>query len=191
MSKGSAFEREIAKRLSLWWTQEDNPRDDVFWRTDNSGGRATSRGGKGRKTANSHGDIMYLDPIGKPLLDLITFEVKRGYAKDTLHDLLDKADKAALQTYEKWFVKAKYDSVAAGTPYWMLISRRDKRVALVLMPANLYQLLEPQLCSRLFPHVVMSCFLKSGELLELDVLQFDDFIQYAKPEYICKSLRLV
>ena len=36
--KGSEFEREMCKCLSLWWT--DSKRDDVFWRSAQSGGRA-------------------------------------------------------------------------------------------------------------------------------------------------------
>jgi hypothetical protein len=40
--KGSAFEREVCKRLSLWVTS--NRRSDVFWRSAMSGGRATIHG---------------------------------------------------------------------------------------------------------------------------------------------------
>lgn len=38
-AKGSAFERVICKKLSLWVT--DGERQDVFWRSAMSGGRAT------------------------------------------------------------------------------------------------------------------------------------------------------
>src|SRR3954464_11883516 len=95
--KGASFERDLCKRLSLWWT--DGERDDVFWRTSQSGGRATSRTKKGKKTKNSYGDICAVDPIGQPLLDLITFEVKRGYNKDSFTDLLDKPKSSI---YMKW-----------------------------------------------------------------------------------------
>jgi hypothetical protein len=40
-AKGSAFERAICKRLSLWLSRGE--RDDLFWRSAMSGGRATLR----------------------------------------------------------------------------------------------------------------------------------------------------
>jgi len=38
-TKGSAFERLVCKRLSMWLTRGE--RDDLFWRSAMSGGRAT------------------------------------------------------------------------------------------------------------------------------------------------------
>ena len=77
MAKGSQFERDICRELSIWWTQGE--RDDIFWRTSGSGARATTRAKKGDATANSAGDIGYLDEIGKPFLDYFMVELKRGY----------------------------------------------------------------------------------------------------------------
>lgn len=45
--KGGNFEREIAKALSLWIT--NGQREDVFWRSAMSGGRATIAQGKVRQ----------------------------------------------------------------------------------------------------------------------------------------------
>ena len=70
-SKGSAFEREISKSLSLWYTEGE--RDDIFWRSSQSGGRATTRAKKGKKTAASYGDITALDNRGEPFTDLFCF----------------------------------------------------------------------------------------------------------------------
>ena len=135
-SKGSAFERLICTELSLWWT--DGERDDVFWRTSISGGRATTRGKKGKQTTGQHGDVAATDPIGKPLIDLITIEIKRGYSKSSIQDLIDRSDKSAQQEYEKWIDKAITSSEAAGSDFWMIITRRDQRKAIVLMPQDLF-----------------------------------------------------
>ena len=75
MAKGSAFEREIAKLLSLWWS--DCERDDIFWRTQTSGARATSRKRRGQDTFGQYGDIQACDPVGQPLLDCCIIEIKR------------------------------------------------------------------------------------------------------------------
>lgn len=130
--KGSAFEREICNKLSEWWTGEKG--SSVFWRTSNSGGRATTRGKKGKATRYQCGDITAIDPIGQPLMDLITTEIKRGYNKDTVADLLDRSPDAAEQTYEKWITKIKETAERAGSYTWILIVRRDRRLPLVILP---------------------------------------------------------
>lgn len=86
MGKGSGFEREMCKDLSLWWTDEDEKRDDIFWRTAGSGARRTIRQKNSKlKTANSAGDMACLDPeFGKELIDFAVFEFKRGYSSKRL-----------------------------------------------------------------------------------------------------------
>ena len=98
--KGFSFEREICKELSLWWTEGE--RDDIFWRTSGSGGRATERLKKGKLTANSYGDVMAIDPIGQPLIDFCFIELKRGYSKDIgVLDFVDKR-KGSLILLDWW-----------------------------------------------------------------------------------------
>ena len=137
-NKGNAFEREICRQLSLWWTQHlPTPRDDVFWRTASSGGRATQRAKSGKQTKGHYGDVCASDPIGQPLLDMVTIELKRGYNHCTLHDLLDKPEGAVQQTYEKWIKQAQEESCLAGTKGWLIIHKRDRREPVVLMPSFL------------------------------------------------------
>jgi len=73
-TKGGAFEREVAVTLSKWWS--GGARDDVFWRTAGSGGRATVRRKKGKATRFSSGDITFTDPIGRPLIELFNIECR-------------------------------------------------------------------------------------------------------------------
>lgn len=136
MAKGQDFERLCCKQLSLWWTGDDN-NDTVFWRTSNSGGRATTRARAGKK-ANLHcGDIGAIDPIGEPLLRVISWELKRGYGKATIHDLLDKPAKATEQIYEAWFAKAERDRQRSGALYWALVHKRDRHEPLIWLPMEL------------------------------------------------------
>lgn len=143
MAKGSAFEREICRALTDWWTRD--PESDVlFWRTAMSGGRATVRRKKGKKTTKSHcGDIGALTDEGKPLTDLITFELKRGYRSANLHDLLDRTENSAIQTYEGWINQAKAAADAAGTPFWAIIHKRDRKEITLLVPQKLLDKLDP------------------------------------------------
>ena len=134
--KGSAWERTLCKSLSIWWAG----RSDVFWRTHGSGSRATQRASKGLSTAGQHGDVCAVDPIGIPLMDLVTIELKNGYNKFTIMDLLDKHPRMKEQIYEKWIKKAIRDHKAAGSYSWMLVVKRDQREALILTPLNLSDL---------------------------------------------------
>ena len=122
--KGSAFERDICKKLSLWWS--DGKLDDVFYRTAGSGARATVRGSK--RTFGQYGDVQATDPIGQPLMDVCTIELKRGYSASTLSDFLDrgpkkKDSKVQLQTFiEQAITDARLRSSEGE---WILMVKRD------------------------------------------------------------------
>ena len=99
-TKSSKCERDICKQLSLWWT--GHKRDDVFWRTTTSGARATIRSKRGRGTKNQYGDVQATDPIGQPLIDLCTIEIKKGYSRNSYFDLIDKLPNETKQPYKKF-----------------------------------------------------------------------------------------
>jgi hypothetical protein len=73
-NKGSSFEREFCKTISLWLSNKN--RDDLFWRTSNSGGRYTIRKKSGKETDNQEGDITATDFDYKFVSDNIYFELK-------------------------------------------------------------------------------------------------------------------
>ncbi len=132
MAKGANWERQISGILSLWWTGD--PDASVFWRTANSGGRATVRTRKGRKTPNHFGDLCAIDPVAQPLLDLFVIEIKRGYNRATVHDLLDRSQKSTAPIHAEWIKKVSETAKIAGVRYWMLIHKRDRREPLILLP---------------------------------------------------------
>lgn len=142
MAKGADFERTICKELSLWWT--GGKRDDIFWRSSQSGGRATVRFQKhGKKTAGAHGDITALDPIGVPLLKLFTIELKRGRAHGEPGDVLDCKGKPECHPFLKTLEQARTSAVQAESLTWLLIVRRDFRNPVVFFPAKLLREGEP------------------------------------------------
>jgi hypothetical protein len=135
MAKGSNFEREICKLLSSWWTRGE--RDDVFWRSSMSGGRATVRFRKGKKTAGSYGDICALDPIGEPFLRIFTPELKRGQYVKHPGDLLDCAGSCNNHPFLKALKQAKTAHEMAGSRAWLLIVKRDMKHSSVFFPSFL------------------------------------------------------
>ena len=116
MAKGANSERETCKELGRWWAG----RTDVFWRTAGSGGRATMRAKKQKKTAYEYGDITFTDPIGKPLIDLILFENKAGYSRDI--DVVDFIDSAKKEPFLlRWWKKAETERALAERSYSIII----------------------------------------------------------------------
>jgi len=142
VSKGSAFERHVCKELSLWWTKGKGDRDNIFWRTSASGGRATIRSKRGKTTPGQYGDICAVDLIGKPLLDVFTFELKRGYNRFTIQDMLDKPRGAVKQEYEKWIEQAENNCDISNSLSWLIIFRRDRRETMVLAPEKIEDIAE-------------------------------------------------
>lgn len=138
-SKGAAWEREFSKKLSIWWS--DGEADDLFWRTSQSGGRATTRRKKGKGTRGHVGDICATDETGAQLLGYVTFELKRGYNRHSLHDLIDKPNRAAEQEMEKWITQAKQAKKLSKSRHWLVVSRRDRREPLLIAPTGLLTVL--------------------------------------------------
>jgi hypothetical protein len=132
-AKGSSFEREVCRQLSLWWTNQE--RDDIFWRASQSGGRATTRAKRGKSTANSAGDVAYLDVIGKPFLDKVCIEIKRGYS--TRSDTTGLIDSPSTSLLFKFLEQAECSRLNANVPYWMLIQKRDRRVPIIHIPSKM------------------------------------------------------
>lgn len=136
MSKGFDYERSLCHRLSRWWMDDPNYDDIVFWRTPCSGGQATARAKKGLITSGRHGDMAAIDERGKALTKMFILEAKRGYNRDTIHDLLDRPTKVKEQKYEEWLRKLTEKCTTLGIPYWLLIHKRDRREEMVYMPSD-------------------------------------------------------
>lgn len=138
MAKGPDYERRVCERLSLWWSADwPEPDDDLCWRTSNSGGRATARRKAGKRAVRHCGDVAATDPRMEPFFRVVSVEIKRGYSRATVADLLDKPARAAEQQYEEWFRKVVVAAEQSGAPYWLLIHRRDRREPLVFLPGGL------------------------------------------------------
>jgi hypothetical protein len=141
MAKGPQWERDLCHSFSKWWSKRGD--DDLFWRTHGSGARATVRTKKGKKTRGHYGDMAATDSRGATLTKVFTFSFKRGY-KTTFQNLVDALDNknrdGAIpeQEYAGWIREAMKASLDAGTQYWCIIIRRDKRKAIILLPAYFF-----------------------------------------------------
>lgn len=131
MGKGQDLERSISRQLSLWWS--DGKADDWFWRSSQSGGRATQRAKVGKSTLNSAGDLCAQCAEGQKLLDLTTWELKRGYPKVSIADIFEKKKGG----FHEFLEQAEKSASLAGTPAFAVIHKRDRRDAVVYI-SSLY-----------------------------------------------------
>ncbi len=174
-NKGNNAEREVSKKLSLWWT--NNERDDVFWLTSLSGGRATQRLKSNKKTHNSASDIGYIDEIGKPLIDFAVIEIKRGYNK--LLDLLSIIDgkKNGKPTILlQWFTKAKQEAVEDNRPCVLLIIRRDYKEYCIIIDYKHAKKIQFQ------ANKSPSNFIMYKN--DFIIMSFEEFLSWCKPQYV-------
>lgn len=140
--KGSQFERDLCRELSLWWTRRK--RDDVFWRTSQSGGRSKTRLKSGKRTFGQYGDVQAVDPRGRPFLEVVTIEAKKGYGNESVWNAVDKlprGGKLCPSQWERFLAQVLQDMTNADTPFWMLFHKRDSRANVVFIPEALYMIL--------------------------------------------------
>lgn len=185
--KGGDFERTVAKQLSLWWSKGlgGEVRDDIFWRTSQSGGRATQRFKSGKNTYGSQGDIASVDPVGEPLIKLFTIELKRGSSHGSPGDLLDfKADNLA-HPWMKCLIQTIRSHKQAKSPGWMMVCRRDHRQAVACIASSVYRHFtqRDQICPR------ARFILPIGDDREdFVVVLLEDFLSTVTPKEIIRVL---
>lgn len=189
MSKGGQFERDVCRQLSLWWSSGE--RDDLLWRTGGSGGRATTRARKNLATCNQHGDICAMDKSVEPLLKVFTFELKRGYSRQFISQLFERTDRSAIQQWEKWIQQARESAKKAGTPYWLIISRKNNLDGIVVMPLLAYGALRERSCLFEMEGPILeirNCLVRKKNFkpkqLSLMAVKLSDFINRVSPKAI-------
>ena len=176
--KGPNFERSKCKQLSLWWTQDETePHTGAFWRTANSGGRATIRAKQKLKTPNSYGDVGYLDACGKPFIDNCLLELKRGYTKDiSILDLLDK--KTGIPILLKWYNKAEEERKLAKRKYTIIIFRRDRHESCILLEKPLFGKIKDMFGTFKNDSIIINT--KKHKFI---VLQLNEFLDWCHPDF--------
>jgi len=122
-SKGNGFEREISKKLSLWWSDGDD--DALFWRTQNSGGRYTVRKKVGLQTDGQAGDIASTSPLSKPFTDAFVVELK-AYKDINLWSIFTDAK----GTLVDWWKKLRPEAVNDGKIPLLIVKENFKPILL-------------------------------------------------------------
>jgi len=177
MGKGANFERKICKVLSLWWS--DYERDDIFWRTSQSGGRATERRKKGKRTAGSYGDMTAIHESGKSFERTFLVELKKGYDKDVGALLLidsNQKEPALL----KWWIKNEKIRLENNRQYGLLIFQRNRRHPCIMMDEILFGQLEQ------YAHIYVKSNLIQIDFVSINstliIIPLYDFLEWCSSE---------
>jgi len=133
--KGTKFERSFCKLLSLWITEQG--RDDLFWRSTTSGARATVRAKQGKKTKDSHGDIMSMSKFSEPFTRLYHWELKRGYSGMDVLAIIDLKSKKP-NTLLGWVEKALVSIAFTGQRDFFIVFKRDRKDPCICMMERTY-----------------------------------------------------
>lgn len=156
--KGSAFEREICKRLSLWVS--DQKQEDCFWRSAISGGRATVAHKRGKRMAAQAGDISAVHELGIPLINKCLIECK-AYQDINFMGILTKKGKLV----EFWAEAKKQGRRYNKEP--MLIVRQNQKPVFVCLTSKGRDLFGPI-------HRIIWV-----PLLNMNIYLLDDFLKQA------------
>ena len=124
--KGSAFERKICKALSLWIS---GSREDLFWRSAMSGGRATLAG---KKAQGQAGDICAIDPLGHKLTDKFYIECKNYEDLNFDSYIYDNKGILASMILENHWKAAELNKTL------MLVFKENRRPEMVLFNTTFY-----------------------------------------------------
>lgn len=158
-SKGSAFERLVCTKLSLWVSK--GVQEDVFWRSAMSGGRSTVAHAKGKRLAAQAGDLSCIHPIGAPFLDKFFAECK-FYADLNYVGLLQGRGKLATFWTEAKMQAARYKKLP------LMIAKQNQQPIVVCLSREGLDVL----------NVRLKCSLTAPKM-NLFVILFDDFLKHA------------
>jgi len=123
--KGSEFERVISKKLSLWLSEGED--DDLFWRTQGSGGRHTQRKKKGKETKNQEGDITSTHPSTQMFSEKICIECK--HHKDiNLWSIITRTGGQSIYNWYSTLIEISKDS---GKIPFLIAKQNNKPILLI------------------------------------------------------------
>lgn len=164
--KGAGFERLICKQLSLWITR--GKKEDCFWRSAMSGGRATVAAARGKDLRRQAGDICAVSPEGHALTDHWYIECK--HVRDMALVAFLLRDRGLLSKF--WRTTCEQAEHYQKQP--LLIVRQNLLPTLAIMPPR--RGWQPPF-SRTFPNerIVLrgETFTRNCEIIKLDDLLRD------------------
>lgn len=126
-AKGSAFEREICKKLTSWVSGQEKPY--IFWRMPASGGMATIS----EENKELSGDIISVKPEGAILTDKFSLECKCGYPNSSFDKHLKPNKKNEITAF---WIQA-YNDAKQADKIPMVIYKKTNHPILLGIPESI------------------------------------------------------
>lgn len=163
-AKGSSFERDTCKKLSLWVSRR--LRDDLFWRSAMSGGRASVKFKGGGRNTTQVGDISAIDPQGARLTDIHVIECK--HVKNL--DLGFQTIGGYGHLYKFWatLLREAHRINKRG----LLIARQNQQPTIICMT-------QQSVHDFGLHHPAMAIYFDSMAVMTMYIYVFDDFLKQA------------
>lgn len=167
-SKGSSYEREVAKVLTIWVNGIERPY--CFWRSPSSGALQTIA-----DSMDASGDLIALRPEGKFMMDRFSVELKTGYPDSD---------------FMKHFKDNKNNTIEDFWKQCVRDARKAKRWAMLIFKKKGYQSIigiEPAIVSTLKEMANLPKSLRLSFECDLPDVVFFDFKQFfdiVKPKMI-------
>lgn len=178
-NKGGNFERLISKKLSEWYS--DGKRDDLFYRTQSSGGRFTIRNKQGKMTEGQDGDIGSSSHESSLFSSIFSIECKH-YKELSLWSFITGAKTGLTSFWEQTCNQAR-----ASSKIPILIARENYKPILFITDKIFAGklLLEFMLLYRLSVHTFselqdMHIYDFERDILTLDVKRFKFMLKKSK-----------
>jgi hypothetical protein len=158
--KGSEFERVICKALSLWVSE--GHKEDLFWRSAMSGGRATVANKAGSSLGHHAGDISTTSAQGASLTDRFYIEAK--FYRSLQWDRFLLNDSGIVAGF--WAEAIKQAAIYKRQP--ILIAKQNRLATLIMMMPNTFSGLSfrPPICLR-----------KTTGKFRVDLCLFDELLK--------------
>ena len=177
--KGSQFERDISRTLSLWWS--DGKNDALCWRVLGSGGRSTIRAKFNKETAGGYGDLTFTDVVMKPFFDLFLCELKRGYTKD-IDPLAIIDGKGKKNFLLNVYNKAKMECDFAKRYFPLIIFERNRHKPCVMVDVKFFHYVS--LFAGSIPSILREEITIDVDDYLLKIITLEFFLKWVSPETI-------
>jgi hypothetical protein len=164
--KGSQYERDVCRRLSLWISENKNP--NLFWRSAMSGGRSTLALKRGGINKEQSGDISSVSEEGHTLIDQFYIECKNYTDLGIDNFLVGKSSKLTSFWKETCTAAKKNDKLP------MLVAKQSYFPELIILSLSG---IREMLFKEMFPHTRIYTGVNGNEVI---VALFDDFLKACK-----------
>ena len=167
-AKGSSFEREVCKKLTLWVTGQDNPY--VFWRSPSSGAVATIS-----QSSNVCGDIIAIKEEGNFFTEIFSVECKDGYPDADMMKLFKNNKNDTIHEFWKQCIN---DARTADKEGMMIF--RKKGYPIIVGIEN-HTFLAELMKSKIKKHIIVSY---DSELPNIVFFEIDTFLSKLDKEHM-------